>query len=171
MATSIGQYAPVFLPGEPPLWQRSLAGHSPQGCKELDRHNPKRINTNFMCLFFFYFLPVAALPQWELSVKVVQLLDLQGPWGHQVFRDTDCLHRRSYGPIRISFQASCSWHSEGLFGQSFSVAPPIQALRGIPCLGFFSVVLRPVHRGAPLTGVLLCRLVYQALKGAPWVGS
>ena len=31
--------------------------------------------------------------------------------------------------------------------------------------------VRPVHRGAPLTGVLLCRLVYQALKGAPWVGS
>ena len=36
MTTSIGQYAPVFLPGEPPLWQRSLAGHSLQGHKELD---------------------------------------------------------------------------------------------------------------------------------------
>ena len=30
MATSIGQYAPVFLPGEPP-WQRSLADPSLQG--------------------------------------------------------------------------------------------------------------------------------------------
>jgi len=36
MATNIGQYAPVFLPGEPPLRQRNLAGHSLQSCKELD---------------------------------------------------------------------------------------------------------------------------------------
>ena len=35
--------------------------------------------------------------------------------------------------------------SEGLFGQSFSVAPPIQALRGIPCLGFLSVVQHIRH--------------------------
>ena len=28
MATSIGQYAPGFLPGEPPSLWRSLAGHS-----------------------------------------------------------------------------------------------------------------------------------------------
>ena len=36
MGTSIGQYALVFLPGESPPWQRSLAGHSLQGHKELD---------------------------------------------------------------------------------------------------------------------------------------
>ena len=39
MATSIGQYAPVFLPGECPSLtekQRRLAGHSLQGRKELD---------------------------------------------------------------------------------------------------------------------------------------
>ena len=93
------------------------------------------------------------------------------PWWCQGFRDTDCLHCRSYGPIRIFFQASCSWQSEGLFGQSFSVAPPIQALRGISCLGFFSVVPSQVHRGAPLAGVLLCRLGCQALTGTPWVVS
>ena len=60
--------------------------------------------------------PAAALPQWELSVKMVQLLGLQGPWWCQVFRDINCLHVRSYGPIRVFFQASCSWRSEGLFG-------------------------------------------------------
>ena len=38
------------------------------------------------------------------------------------------------------FWASCSWWSEGLFGQSFSIVPPVQALRGLPCLGTFSVV-------------------------------
>ena len=30
----------------------------------------------------------------------------------------------------LFFRASCGWRSEGLFGQSFSAAPPIQALRG-----------------------------------------
>ena len=34
--TSIGQYTPVSLPGEPTLWQRGLAGHCLQGRKELD---------------------------------------------------------------------------------------------------------------------------------------
>ena len=35
------------------------------------------------------------------------------------------------------FQASCSWRSEGIFGQSFSVAPPVQALRGLPSTPLF----------------------------------
>ena len=49
---------------------------------------------------------------------------------------------------------------------------PVQALRRLPCLGSFSVVPRIRHiEGAPLAGVLLCRSVHQALKGAPWVGS
>ena len=81
----------------------------------------------------------------ELRVKMAQLLGLRGPWQHQVCRDTDCLHRRSYGPIRVFLRASCSWRSEGLFGQSFSVAPLIQALRGLPCLGTFSVVWHIRH--------------------------
>ena len=62
---------------------------------------------------------------------------------------------------------SCSWRSEGLFSQSFSVAPPIQALRGLPCLGSFSVVWRIGHieGPTPLAGVLLCRLARQAFDG------
>ena len=69
------------------------------------------------------------------------------------------------------FLASCSWWSEGLFGQSFSVAPPMQALRGPPCLGSFSVVPCVRHvEGHPGWGPL-CRRVRQALKGAPWLGS
>ena len=48
---------------------------------------------------------------------------------------------RSYGPFTVLFQASCSWQSEGLFGQSFSGAPPIQALRGFPCLGYYFAVV------------------------------
>ena len=87
-----------------------------------------------------FVLPVAALPQWELSVKVAQLLGLRGPCRHQVRRDMDCLCHRIYGSIRVFFQVSCSWRSEGLFGHSFSVAPPVQVLKGLPCLGSFSVV-------------------------------
>ena len=98
-------------------------------------------------------------------MKVAQLLGLWGPWWHQVCRDTDCLCRRSYGPIRVFFRASCSWRSEGLFGQSFSVALPIQALRGFPSLGSFSVVRCVRHiEGAPRLGsysVVQC----QALDG------
>ena len=98
------------------------------------------------------FFACSALPQRESSVKVEQLLDLQGPWRCQACRETDCLCCRSNGPIRVFFQASCSWQSEGLFGQSFSVPLPIQALRGLPCLRSFS------------------RSGHQALQGAPWVG-
>ena len=101
-------------------------------------------------------------------MKAVQLLGLRRPWRHQVCRDTDCLHRRSYGSIR----ASCSWRSEGLFGHCFSITLPIQTLRGLPSLRSFSVVWCIRHtEGAPLTGVLFCKSVHQALKGAPWVGS
>ena len=100
------------------------------------------------------FFPVAALPQWELSTKMVQLLGLWGPWWCQVWRHMDCLHCRSYGPIRVFFGASYSWRSEGLFGQSFSIAPPIQALRGLPCLGSFSISPCVRH-----------------IEGPPWLGS
>ena len=134
MATSIGQYTSIFCLESSPCWQRSLAGHSLQGCKE-SGHNwsdPVRTDTR---LFF----TCGSSAQWELCVKVAQLLGLQGPWWRQVCRDTDCLCCRSYGPIRGFFWAACSWWSEGLSGQSFSIAPPIQALRGMPCLRSFSV--------------------------------
>ena len=119
-----------------------------------DGSDPARINTSF-------FLPVAALPQWELGVKVVQLLDSQGPRWHQACGGTDSLHGRSSGSV---FRSSCSWSSEVLFGKSFSVALPVQALGGILCLGSFSVVWHhQTHTEAPRTGVLLWKSAHQAL--------
>ena len=160
MTTDIGQYAPVFLPGES-HGQTSLAAHSPQYCKELDYSS---IHTR-------PFSPVAALPQGELSVTVAQLLGLWGPWWRQVCRDMDCLCHRSYGPIRVFFQASWSWWSEGLFGQSFSIAPPIQALRGLPCLGSFSVVWHIKHaEGPPSLASYSLDLHVRHLKGYPGWG-
>ena len=48
-------------------------------------------------------MPVAALLQWELSMKVVELLGLQVPWQCKVCKDRDCLCQRSYGTIRVFF--------------------------------------------------------------------
>ena len=53
-------------------------------------------------------------------------------------------------------QASCTWKSEGLFGQSFLIAPLIQALSGLPHLGSFSVVPHIRHlKGHPGWGPTL----------------
>ena len=76
------------------------------------------------------------------------------PGGAKVCRDTDFLYPRGYGLIRVFVPASCSWRSEDLFGQSFCLAPPTQALGELPCLGSFSVVHRVRHIERP-----------------PWLGS
>ena len=69
------------------------------------------------------------------------------------------------------FWASCSWRSEDLFGQSFSVIEPVQALRGLPCMGSFSVVrCIKCFEESPGWG-LLSGLEHQALKWAPWLES
>ena len=56
MATSIGLYAPVFLPGELPFSQRILAGQSTVNRVGHDQSDPAGIDARL-------FLPVAALPQ------------------------------------------------------------------------------------------------------------
>ena len=47
---------------------------------------------------------MAAVPQLELGVKVVQLFGLQGLWRRQVCRDMDCLCHRRYGSLRVFFE-------------------------------------------------------------------
>ena len=106
-------------PGRPQSTSSQRVGHN--------RSDPECIDSRI-------FLPVAALLQWELSVKVEQLLGLQGPWWSQVCRDMDCLHRRSYGPS-ASFWASCSWQSESLFLYSSAHS----GTRGGPLTGVYSV--------------------------------
>ena len=85
-------------------------------------------------------------------MKVAQLLGLRGPWGPKCARIRTA---PAAGVICLSgsFRASCSWPSGGLFGQSFSVALPVEVLRGLPCLGSFSLVWRVRH-----------------IEGPPWVG-
>ena len=96
--------------------------------------------------FFFFFFGL-----WQLCPSeswAWRWRSLWGPWQHQVCGDMDCLHRRKYGPLSL-FQASCSWCSECLFGQPFSVGLPIQALRGPPCLRSVSVVRHVRHTEGP----------------------
>ena len=104
---------------------------------------------------------------------MVQLLGLWGLWRCQVCRDMDCLHHRRYGPIGVFFQASCSWRSEGLFGQSFSIAPSIQALRRLPCLGSYPVVqrIRHIEGPPPWLGSYSVDQHVRHLKGHPGWGS
>ena len=164
MATSIGQYTPVFLPGESPSLTEKPGRPESKGPQRVG-HEEATLHTQAR----EFVLPVAALPQWELSMKVVQLLGLWGPWRHNMCRDTLCC--RSYGPIRVFFWVSCSWRSEGLFGRSFSIAPPFRHLEGSLVWGPYLLFGASGTERVPLPGVLLCRLAHQALTGVSWVGS
>ena len=127
MAPSIDQYAPVFLPGEPRLWQRDHSTGSQ--IVRHDRSDPVCIDPT---LFYACGSPAPARVAREggaaawlagtpaaLSVQGHGLPLPQVLWPFQ----------------SLFFWSSCSWRSEGLFGQSFSLAPPVQTLRGFPFLG------------------------------------
>ena len=159
MATSVGQYAPVFLPGEAPVpyreaWQ-ATAYRVTKSQTQPKRPCARRHKTFLACA------PV------RVDMKVAQLLGSRGPWRCQACRDMDCLRLRSYGPNRVFFWTSCSWWSEGLFGQSFSVALPIQALSGLPCLGPFSCSERPAYRRTPRWWSYSVDQYLRHLKGRP----
>ena len=124
--------------------------------------------SGFLCVGSHYLIPP------RVSVVGYRCLACRNPGG------TKCAGTRTAsapGIMALSesfFRASCSWLLEGLFGQSLTLVPPIQALKGLPCLGSFSVFLCARHLMVqPLyfSRVLLCRSACQALKGAPWVGS
>ena len=73
--------------------------------------------------------------------------------------------------LSVFFRASCSWQSECLFGQSFSVALIIQVLEGFHAGGPSLLFCTSGTQRGPAGWGLLCRQVHQSLKGAPWVGS
>ena len=83
MAASVGQYGPVFLPGEPPLWQRSLESHSLQGRKESD--TMKRPRTYRRKTFFFSCgssAPVQVEREGGATAWLVQILAAPSVQGH-----------------------------------------------------------------------------------------
>ena len=162
MANSIGQYTPVFLLGEPRSLTEAWEATVYRVAKS--RTWPKWPCTQ-RCKTF---VPVAALPQWESSVKVPAAAWLAETLAAPSMQGHGLPSPQSYGPIRVFIPASCSWQSEGLFGQSLSVAPPIQELRGLPRLGSFSVVWRLRHiDGHPRLGSYSVDWPVSHLKGHP----
>ena len=129
MATSIDQYTPVFLPGEPLSLTEKPGRPQSTGSQrvEHDQSNSVCIDTRFFSCGS------------SASVRIERehgaAAWLVGTLWHQMCRDTDCLCYRSYGTIRVFFQASCSWRSEGLFGKSFSKAPLFRHLEGFLAWG------------------------------------
>ena len=137
----------MVLPGKPPSLTEKPG--RPQFTGSQSRTQPKQLSMH-KCKTFF--------SPWQLC-----------PSESWVWRWLSCLARRDPGGIKcagtrtasaagvmalsVFFGAPCSWWSEGLLGQGFSVAPPIQALGGLPYLGSYSVVqcLRCLM-GQPLYG-------------------
>ena len=105
-------------------------------------------------------------------MRVAQLLRSRGPWmhTHQVCSDTDCLSHRSDGPISL-FSSLWKLAIRRPLCLSFSIVPPIHALRGFPYLGSFSVVRCVRHlEGSPWLGCQSVDQNIRHLKGHPGWG-
>ena len=131
MATRFGQYTPVFLTGKTTLpdreaWQATVYRVT-KSWTLLKQSCTHRHKTSFAC--------GSSAP---VRVEHKGEHEACGCLHHEC-RYTDCLHCRNYSPIKVFFWASCSWRSEGIFGQSFSISLSIQALRGLLSFGSFSV--------------------------------
>ena len=131
---------------------------------------PKRpcMHKHKTCIFFACGNSVPVRVEHEGGAAVWLSVSLVAPsvQGHRL-----PLQQVSWPYQSLFFQASCSWWSEDLFGYSFSIALPIQALRGFPCLGSFSVVRCIRHIEGPPGWSPTRRSALQSLKGATWVGS
>ena len=147
MATSIGQYTPVFLPGEIPSQTEKPGRPQSTGLQRV-RH----YRSDSVCLGARLFCPWQLCPSESWAWRWCSCLACGDP-GSAKCAGTRTASATGVMTLSAFFQASYSWWSEGLFGQSFLVAPPVQALGGLPCLG-----------------VVLCSSAHQSLKGAPWVG-
>ena len=150
MAASIGQYAPVFLPGEPRSLTEEPGTLQSTGSQRVGYHQSDPASVDARLFACGSSAPVR--------------VEREGGAAAWLAGRLDCLHRRSYGPIGVLFQASGSWRSEGVFGQCFSLALPVQALRGLPCLRSSEDWNVRHLKGAPSWGPL-CRSVLRHLKG------
>ena len=149
MVTSIGQYAPVFLHGEPPFLTEKPVSPQFTASQRVghNRSDPPCIDARH---FFAHgnSAPVRVEHEHGTTAWVMETLVAQNVQGHGLPLPQELW------PYQSLFSRLCSCGSEGLFGQSFSTALPIQALRGLPCLGSFSVVW-----------------CIRLIEGAPWLGS
>ena len=139
----------MFLPGEPPSLTEKPGRPQSTGSQRAGhyRSNPVRIDEDF-------FLPVPALSQWELSMKVVQLLGLRGPWQRQVCRTWTA---STAGVMALSESFLEPFVAGNQKASLADLSPWLclfKAPRGLPYLRCFSVVKHIRHR-----------------EGPPWLGS
>ena len=132
MATSIGRYAPVLLPGESPSVTEKPGRPGLQVAK-YQTWLKKPCVRRFRTFCVWQLCPSESWVWMGRSCLACRALAAPRVPGHRL---PPC---RSHGPVRVFSRPSCCRPSEGLFGQYFSVALPIQGLRGLPCLGSFSV--------------------------------
>ena len=167
MATSIGQYAPVFLSGEPLSLTETPGRPQSIGSQRAGHYRSDSACIDARLLPCGSSAPVRVECESGASVWLAGTLAAPSVQGHR-------LSLLLIGLMALSesfFRASCSWWLDGLFGQSFSIALPVQALRRLPCLESFSVVWHVRHiEGPPWLGSYSVDRS-QALKGHPGLGS
>ena len=137
MATSIGQYAPVFLPGETPsltekpgmpqstAWQRVRQ----------DWSDPVHINTRL----FFFFCLWQLCPSEAWAWRWSSCLAFGDPGGTKCV-DTRAASTKGVTAPSVFSRASCSWRLEGLFATLSLLLCPFRHLERSPWVGSYSVV-------------------------------
>jgi len=129
MATSIGQYSPVFLPGEPPSMTEKPGRPQSTGLQIVghDQSDPVCKDTR-LCFASVSSVPVRVEHEGGTAAWLAGTLVSPSVQGHRLPLPQEIWPYWSH--FSSLFQASCSWQSEGLFGQSFSIAPPFRHLDG-----------------------------------------
>ena len=167
MATSIGQCAPVFLPGESPSLTEKPSRRQSTGSHRVkhNRSDPEWIGAILFCL-------------WQLC-----------PSESWAWRWRSCLACRDPGNDSCARTQTASTTGVMALSESFFLSLLWLAIRrplwpvflcSSTHLGTYKVSLPRVllccsasqaHRGPPLAGVLLCRPASQAFKGYPGWGT
>ena len=161
MAPSIGQYAPVFLPGEPLSATEKPGRPRSTGLQRVrhSRSDPVHIDAR---LFFACgssapgrFEHEGGASAWLAGTLVATSVQGQGLplW-------------QALWPHQSLFSSLLQPAIRRPLGQSFSISPLIQALRGLPCLESFSVV----WRGRPNLQSYPVDPLIRHLKGHPGWG-
>ena len=162
MTTSIGQDTPVFLSGEPPSLTEKPGRPQSTGSQRVRhyRSDPAYVNAR-------HFLACGSSASLRVEHVGGTAAWLAGTLVAPSVQGHGLPPPQELWPYHSFFQASCSWQSEGLFDQSFSVASPIQALRGLSCLGSFSLDQHIRHlQGHPRWDPLVAQCV-RGLMGQP----
>ena len=167
MATSFGQYAPVFLPGEPPSLTEKPGRPVYRVAKaRQDQSDPVHINTR---LYYYYFAcdssaPVRVECEGGATAWLVGTLAVPSMQGQTASAAGVMVLSESFFQPLVAGNRRPVWlvflHSSACSGTLRAPLPGV-----LLCCSACQA-----HRGGTLAGVLLCRLASQALKRAPWRG-